>query len=284
FVAEFKEFKVGHYVVHWRVKLLQGFTIPSGLRFTVSISYDKEPDTSGSFDAALEFDELEKLGTEHPHDLDLDLDLKLDELLVIQPHEENAKATVVLSLSNIESERPFEYSGLQVDFVKIRPYTGYIEEQRTETTDQVEEYTVKRAPKSNFQIYVPNAYVTEDPILQGLSRSEPIPQDLSGIPITRLALSKDSTFLAALALRGDTGHLTVWDVNSIGDQSKAKVISIIYRHCALATVKHEKHKDFNNFSIGLAISPKGDKVAIYQEPKIGQWMDDARLPKCSFPI
>ncbi|KAF9991814.1 hypothetical protein BGZ65_000051, partial [Modicella reniformis] len=41
---------------------------------------------------------------------------------------------------------------------------------------------------------------------------------------------------------------------------------------------------FNNLSIGLAISPKGDQVAIYQEPNIGQWKDEARLPKCSFPI
>ncbi|KAF9950769.1 hypothetical protein BGZ65_006388, partial [Modicella reniformis] len=273
FVAKFKERKAGHYVVHWRVTLLQGFSIPSGLRFNVSISYDADPaDTSGSFDTILESDELNRLSTEHPHDLELDL--KLDELVVIQPHEGKAEATIVLSLSNIESERPFEYSGLQVDFVEIRPYTGYIEGQRTETTDQVPECIVKRAPKSSFEIYVPNAYTTENPL----------PQKLSAIPITRLAFSKDSTFLAALALLNDTAYLTVWDMNFIGDQSHPDAVSILYHHCAVVTVKHDEYEDFSNLSIGLAISPKGDQVAIYQEPKIGQWMDDAKLPKCSFQI
>ncbi|KAF9991460.1 hypothetical protein BGZ65_000584, partial [Modicella reniformis] len=93
-----------------------------------------------------------------------------------------------------------------------------------------------------------------------------------------------STFLAALALWNDTAYLTVWDMNFIEDQSEPKVVSVIYRHFAVVTVKHDEYEDFRNFSIGLAISPKGDQVAIYQEPKIGQWTDDAKLPKCSFRI
>ncbi|KAF9946049.1 hypothetical protein BGZ65_010125, partial [Modicella reniformis] len=142
----------------------------------------------------------------------------------------------------------------------------------TEITDQVEEYTVERAPKSRFEILVPKAY---------LSGSDQIPQELLAIPITRLAFSKDSTFLAALALCEDTAYLTVWDMDSIVDSD---AVYIIYRHCAVAIVKHDKHENFDNFSIGLAISPNGDQVAIYQEPKIGQWMDDAKLPKSSFRI
>ncbi|KAF9942197.1 hypothetical protein BGZ65_007729, partial [Modicella reniformis] len=62
FVAEFKDRRVGHYIVRWRVKLLQGFSIPTGLRFSVSVSYDAEPmDISGSFDVALSPDDLEGL-------------------------------------------------------------------------------------------------------------------------------------------------------------------------------------------------------------------------------
>ncbi|KAF9937281.1 hypothetical protein BGZ65_001608, partial [Modicella reniformis] len=268
FVAEFKECKVGHYVVHWRVKLLQGFTIPSGFCFSVAVSYDDEPDTSGSFDTALGSDELKRLGMEHPHELDLHL--KLEELVVIQPHEEKAKATVVLSLSNIESERPFEYSGLQVDFVEIRPYAENDEEQRTETTDQIQKHIVKRALKSEFTIDVTKTPETSE-------------GKLSTIPITRLAFSKDSTFLAALALSKDIAYLTVWDMNSIGNQSEPNEISTFNR-CAVATVKHDKDVDFRNFSIGLAVSPKGDQVAIYQEPRIGQWTNGAKLPMCSFRI
>ncbi|KAF9946203.1 hypothetical protein BGZ65_009967, partial [Modicella reniformis] len=48
------------------------------------------------------------------------------------------------------------------------------------------------------------------------------------------------------------------------------------------TQKKAIPRDINNLSIGLAISPKGDYVAIYQEPKIGQWVDGTQLDKCSF--
>ncbi|KAK3824677.1 MAG: armadillo-type protein [Benniella sp.] len=40
--------------------------------------------------------------------------------------------------------------------------------------------------------------------------------------------------------------------------------------------------DFANFSIGLAISPKGDLVAVYQEPTIGQWSGGSELEECEF--
>ncbi|KAF9976922.1 hypothetical protein BGZ65_007623, partial [Modicella reniformis] len=112
FIAEIKERKVGHYVVSWRVKLLGGYSIPNGLRFSVLVFYEAEPtDMSGSFDVALAPMELEKLGKRQPYGQDLDLDLELEELVVIQPHER--KASIEISLSNTESERRFEYSGLQ---------------------------------------------------------------------------------------------------------------------------------------------------------------------------
>ncbi|KAF9955196.1 hypothetical protein BGZ65_003547 [Modicella reniformis] len=117
FVAEFKGHEVGYYIVHWRVNILEGFHLPNGLRFSVSVSYDAElEDTSGSFSVAMSSEELEKLVKNNPYDLEL------EELMVIQPHGE--KATVELSLSNIESERRFQYSGLQVDFVEIRPFNA----------------------------------------------------------------------------------------------------------------------------------------------------------------
>ncbi|KAF9970370.1 hypothetical protein BGZ65_011185, partial [Modicella reniformis] len=279
FVAEFKECEVGHYVVHWRVKLLPGFNIPSGLRFTVSVSYGAESkDTSGSFDAALEFDELEKLGTEHPHDLGLDL--KLDELLVIQPHEENAKATVILSLSNIESESPSEYFGLQVKFAEIKPFTGDNKGQTPEPQEDVKKHIVKRTAKSDFKeenAEGPRFWIVE-------------PQEgFSAIPITRLAWSKDSSFLAALAVKKSSAHITVWDMGSImelpeqmGDTSVLRPSFITVDVTPIPELIIPG--DINKLSIGLAISPKGDQVMIYQEPGIGQWIDESRLPKCSFPI
>ncbi|KAF9995563.1 hypothetical protein BGZ65_008803, partial [Modicella reniformis] len=153
FIVEFKGRKVGYYAVQWRVKLLENFSLPNGLRFSVVVSYDAEPDTSGSFDVPLRSEELEKLGNEHPHGLDLDL--KLEELVVIQPHE--GEVTVGLSLSNIESERRFEYSGLQVDFAEFKPFTGDNHEQSVETghtegqrTEPTNVLYVKRAAELKF--------------------------------------------------------------------------------------------------------------------------------------
>ncbi|KAF9983655.1 hypothetical protein BGZ65_001563, partial [Modicella reniformis] len=60
FIAEFNQPKVGHYVVNWCVKLLEGFSIPNGLRFSVAVEYDAT-NKSGSFDVALSPEELEEL-------------------------------------------------------------------------------------------------------------------------------------------------------------------------------------------------------------------------------
>ncbi|KAF9992022.1 hypothetical protein BGZ65_012795, partial [Modicella reniformis] len=112
--------------------------------------------------------------------------------------------------------------------------------------------------------------------------------DGSALPITRLAWSKDSSFLAALAVKKTSVHITVWDLKSIenipeqtGDES---VLRPSYATADTIQETSEPEEPFSNLSIGLAISPKGDQVAIYQEPKIGQWKDGSRLPQCSFPI
>ncbi|KAF9980035.1 hypothetical protein BGZ65_005644 [Modicella reniformis] len=118
FIAKFEECQVGHYFIRWRVKLLEGFSIPNGLHFSVCVSYDAEPDTSGSYDVPLDFEELANLDRKHPRGPDLDMEL--EELLVIQPHEKHAQ--VKLLLTNIKNERTFEYFGLQVNFVEIRPF------------------------------------------------------------------------------------------------------------------------------------------------------------------
>ncbi|KAF9976890.1 hypothetical protein BGZ65_007637, partial [Modicella reniformis] len=158
FIANLKGQRGGHYVVHWRIKLLDGFSLPNGLRFSVSVSYD----------------ELEELSKKHPHGLDLDL--MLEELVAIPPHE--MRTTIVLSLSNSRSERRFEYSGLQVDFVEIRPFVAVKEGQTPEPQGEAIRHIVKRATKSKCY---PN--YAEAPQFWTLEPSE----TSSDIPITRLA-------------------------------------------------------------------------------------------------
>ncbi|KAF9937590.1 hypothetical protein BGZ65_001360, partial [Modicella reniformis] len=292
FTAKFKEHEVGHYIVNWRVKLLEGFSIPNGLRFSVTVSYDAEPtDMSGSFDVIMSHEELEELGKGHPQGLELDLEL--EELVVIQPYERKTATqpnereaaiqpheritAIKLSLSHIESERRLEHLGLQVEFVELRPFNADKEGKRYEFPNK---HIVKRVAKSKFISETTEAprFWTVEPSGKG-----------AGIPITRLAWSKDSSFLAALSVEETFAHITVWDMKSIqnmpeqtGDES---VLHPSYAlHPSNATADITPDEIFNNLSIGLAISPKGDYVAIYQEPKIGQWSEGSRLPECSFPI
>ncbi|KAF9951176.1 hypothetical protein BGZ65_006125, partial [Modicella reniformis] len=269
FIAEFKEFKSGYYVVHWHVKLLEGFSLLNGLRFSVGVSYDAElEDTSGSFDdVSMSSEELGKLVKNHPYDLEL------EELVVIQPHE--GKATIELLLSNIESERRFEHSGLQVDCVEIRPFTGGNEGQTTGATSEVGKHIVKRAVNSKFE-----SEITGAPRFWIVKPKE----ELSALPITRLAWSKDSSFLASLALEDRCAHITVWDMNYTKDLPESGDTSALQLTCIAATVPYDGLDDLRNLSIGLTISPTGDQVAVYQEPKIGQWMDGTKLDKCSFRI
>ncbi|KAF9928511.1 hypothetical protein BGZ65_006246, partial [Modicella reniformis] len=285
FTAEFKDLNVGHYVINWRVKLLKGFRIPNGLRFSVAVSYKAEPtDMSGSFDVTLSPEELEELGKGHPQGLDLDL--TLEELVVIQPYERKTATqpnereaamqphewdvAIKLSLSNTESERRLEHLGLQVEFVEIRPFNADKEGKRSELPNK---YIVKRAAKAIHENEAAGAlsYWTLEPS-----------GERAGIPIARLAWSKDSSFLVALSVKEKSAHITVWDMKSIqkipeqtGDES------VLHPSYATADISQETHHEiFNNLSIGLAISPKGDYVAIYQEPSIGQWKDGSKLDKC----
>ncbi|KAF9361953.1 hypothetical protein BGX34_006811 [Mortierella sp. NVP85] len=98
------------------------------------------------------------------------------------------------------------------------------------------------------------------------------------ISITRLAWSKEGTFLAALALRRNSIYVNVWDVKNIVNGH----MSVPRHDCAVAIIRHPSPVDFANFSIGLAISPKGDLVTVYQEPTIGQWSGGSGLRICKF--
>jgi len=110
-------------------------------------------------------------------------------------------------------------------------------------------------------------------------RSKTVPEDLpSTIPVERLAWSKDGTSLAALALWDDTAYITVWDMKT-WDSSKPRETSNLHQTVAAVKCKRGYIQDL---SIGLAISASGDQVAVYQEPKIGQWTDGSELGESKF--
>ncbi|KAG0235330.1 hypothetical protein BGX31_004268 [Mortierella sp. GBA43] len=263
-VAAFNNCRTGHYTVQWRVKLLPNFSIPNGLHFVVNVSYDVEPDVSGSLDVILPAENLQSLAS------DQWCDLVLDEKLVIQPHLENAR--IQAALCNNENIARHEYSGIVVEHVEIRSISHSPE------TKQPASYASKTQP---IRVIVPRAAIPKFNV--DSAKARPRTEDpLPFAPVTRLATSKTSHFIASLALSQDTAYITVWDMSAMKNMMyPAKSLNKVYKSSATAVISHPGVGDL---AIGLALSTNGDQVAVFEEPKIGYWADGSKVGRASFPF
>jgi len=102
----------------------------------------------------------------------------------------------------------------------------------------------------------------------------------SPAPITRIAISKGSRFLATLGMTKDAAFIKVYDMGIVRNPSNAsKSLNRLYKGAAIGTIRHE---GIGDMAIGLSLSTSGDQIALFQEPKIGQWADGAEVEKASF--
>ncbi|KAF8936994.1 hypothetical protein BGZ58_003429 [Dissophora ornata] len=258
-VAKFNNYSAGHYTVRWRVKALKDFCIPNGLHFVVNVSYKSEPDISGTLDVIMPPHRLNLLAKDRWYNL------VLEEKLVIQPHNETASIEVVMS-NNVNVDRD-EYFGFAIEHVEIRPMNLRVENQR-----DITDFVVHRAAIPNFSI--------------DFTKVRPTGQDSSYMPtdapVTRLASSKGSRFLASLAQSQDMAYVTVWDMSILGNPSNpGRSMSKFYKSCAVVAIPHA---GVGQLPIGLSISTNGDQVALFQEPKIGEWADGSKAEKAVFPF
>ncbi|KAF8938005.1 hypothetical protein BGZ58_001746 [Dissophora ornata] len=190
----------------------------------------------------------------------------LEEKLVIQPHE--GAAQVQVSLCNNDNTERHEYSGLAVEHVEIRP----IDKNAVTNTASFCEIAVTRACVPDFVIDSSIAL----PVAQNATNTLP------AAPITRISASKGSRFLASLALSLDAAYITVYDMSIVSTTTDAQNEATNARTgYAVAVVEHP---GIGNLPIGLALSTNGDQVAIFQEPKIGQWADESTVQRASFPF
>ncbi|GJJ72861.1 hypothetical protein EMPS_05219 [Entomortierella parvispora] len=255
--AEFKNYSAGHYSVHWRVKALENFSIPNGLHLVVNVWYETEPDISGTLDVIMPAHKLSLLAKDRWYNL------MLEEKLVIQPHIGNCKVQVILC--NNENQSRDDYAGLVIEHVEIRPMAL-----KAEAQDDVWNMVAKRAAIPNFTI--------------DTAKPQFIPQEASLLsspaPITRIAVSKGSRFLATLGMTKDVAFIKVYDMGIVRNPTNAsRSLNKLYKEAAIGTIRHEGVGDL---AIGLAISTTGDQIALFQEPKIGQWADGADIEKASF--
>ncbi|KAF9291458.1 hypothetical protein BGZ68_003878 [Mortierella alpina] len=257
--ANFKDYAAGHYNIHWRVRALDDFNIPNGLHFIVYITYDSEPDVSGSMDVIMLPHKLNLLAKNQWYNL------LLEEQLVILPH--RGTANVQAMLCNNENISQDVYAGFEIEHVEIRPIT-----MRAESQAGVRNNLVRRAGYPNFTF--------------DTAKIRPTAQDKSYIsssaPVTRIVASKSSKFIATLALSQDEAQITVWDMSALKNPGMAsKNISKLYKTCASVLVPFT---GIGKLAIGLSISTTGDQLAIYQEPQIGDWMDGSPIDGATFPF
>ncbi|KAF9567876.1 hypothetical protein EC968_003146 [Mortierella alpina] len=257
--ANFKDYAAGHYNIHWRVRALDDFNIPNGLHFIVYITYDSEPDVSGSMDVIMLPHKVNLLAKNQWYNL------LLEEQLVILPHRGTANIQAMLcSNENISQD---VYAGFEIEHVEIRPIT-----MRAESQAGVRNTLVRRAGFPNFTF--------------DTAKIRPTAQDRSYIPssapVTRIAASKSGKFIATLALSQDEAQITVWDMSALKNPGIAsKNISKLYKTCASVLVPFI---GIGKLAIGLSISTTGDQLAIYQEPQIGDWMDGSPIDGATFPF
>ncbi|KAF8983579.1 WD repeat-containing protein 38 [Entomortierella lignicola] len=241
-VANFENCPAGHYSIHWRIKKQPGAEIPNGLHFTANVSYDAELDINGTLNVFMTEKTLKGLDSDELYDLEL------EETLTVQPHTYHAHVQVILC--NMKDEQRKKNSGLIIEHVEIRPL-----HLQAHSEEGVKILKVVKATSTNF---------TES---MGDQRGEhDAPENT---PISRLVASKSNNFLASLALTFNTVYITVWDMDSDSSGPQRAVISI---HPDIPDIP-----DISNIPIGLAISANGDQIAVYQEPKIGEWVEKSPI-------
>ncbi|KAF9916380.1 hypothetical protein BX616_003896 [Lobosporangium transversale] len=222
-------------------------------------AFKAEPDVTGTLDLIMPAHKLSILAK------DTWYDLVLEEKLVIQPHLGSAQVQAVLcNNENVDRE---EFSGFVIDCVEIRPMAMKIERQ-----DGVSNFYVPRAATPNFIIDTPQLHLKSVD-----STCPPAPA-----PVTKLASSRNSQFLASLSLSKNEAFITIWDMGVIRNPSNpSRNIGKLYKASASAVVYH---RGVGDLSIGLSLSTSGDQVAIFQEPKIGEWADGSEVERAVFPF
>ncbi|KAF9357795.1 hypothetical protein BGX26_003056 [Mortierella sp. AD094] len=240
--ANFDNCASGHYRIRWRVKLLDNYTVQRGLHFSAYVEYGAEHDFDGTLDETLDV-----FMPEYVLKKELDrnqwYDLEIEETLNVKPH--GGSAGVQLALCNIENQGG--NSGLSIERVEISPSSSAEE------------------PNGDVIIKVVSEFFNHALVLLAPEDQNGAQDGQAKASITKLAASESSNFLASLALSDDTAYITVWNMNTTSDRAVAEI----------------QHRGISDIHVGLAISATGDQVAIYQEPKKGDWKDGSDMGSAS---
>ncbi|KAF9110687.1 hypothetical protein BGX27_006012 [Mortierella sp. AM989] len=169
-------------------------------------------------------------------------DLELEETFMVHPHLEVANVRV--ALCSVEKSGDNKNSGLIIERVEIRPISQVMNS----------EEGVKRVKFERDSDVI---------CVNRLAEVE------GNAQITRLVASKSGSILASLSLSDDKAFINVWNM-AISDMRKGHAVTDF------------EYPGISDIPVGLAISPNGDQIAVYQEPKIGQWKERSNIEEAEF--
>ncbi|KAG0232468.1 hypothetical protein BGW41_001862 [Actinomortierella wolfii] len=95
--------------------------------------------------------------------------------------------------------------------------------------------------------------------------------------ISRLEYSREGHYLAALIILKHAVKVQVWDIRDVQNSHNE---NIAYRGAVVSI----PHKHARHLAIGMAISPSGDQIAVFQEPRIGRWEANSTIDSAEFRL
>ncbi|KAF9164266.1 hypothetical protein DFQ26_001647 [Actinomortierella ambigua] len=162
----------------------------------------------------------------------------------IQVHPHVGGANITVVLNRSSKVHGF---GIQFQKVELKPVA---------TT------TPGRFSKENFAAPDFRVHASDDPSFEAISRLE---------------YSREAHYLAALVILKHSVRVQVWDIRDVQDSPNE---NIAYRGAAITI----EHKHARHLAVGMSISPSGDQIAVFQEPRIGRWEANSQIIDAEFRL
>ncbi|KAF9354776.1 hypothetical protein BGX26_007376 [Mortierella sp. AD094] len=257
FEATFEDQKAGQYCIAWKLKLPPWFRAPWGFHVQAIISYENEStDSSGSLNVVIPKAKLETLKWNEWQEV------VVQKHLVIRPH--HGIATVKLFLRNNEDPKNNENHGkgdMKYDEEKCGSFFV-----------------------SNVAIHLFQGLDLNLKDIDHASKSLVASRNINrhdNIPISRISAAPNVNLIATLRVANDKIYVDIWDYSNIQEIPRdTEHLLVDWEPKGETTL--EIQSEIHGLPLGISLSPDGQQLAVFQEPKIGDWGDGTKVEKGVF--